>query len=327
MVDPLTVTVLIIAKRAEKTIGQTLASIYASSRQPDEVVLVVDAPDDSTLQGVGAFTVRRVVNAVGGIGAARRAGIDAAIGDVVVFVDADSVVHPRMIEAYEIAFHRHPSVLVQAGRVVDVRSKAASSDVPNSVPNGVSNGVLFEVFNESDTVGFAETMIMALRRRVIATIGNFDDAFRAGGEDLDFCLRLRAKGVKIHRNRHAVIYHLPRENLGERLRKSARDGNTLAHVFLKHGSAALQPALNAAFHTLAVSGALLLALAGRPYLAVATLLPSLLHRLYRFSLDVRRVGITARRAVTSSLVKNCFAVYVTHFAFTKELLAKLLRVS
>lgn len=327
MADPLTVTVLIIAKRAEKTIRQTLASIAAGSRQPDEVILVVDDPDDPTLRVVGEFPLRRVVNAVGGIGAARKVGIDAATGDVVVFVDADSVVHPRMIEAYATAFQRHPSVLVQAGRVVDVRLKGTS----NHVPNDVSNDVAVEAFVVGDTVGFAETMIMALRRRVIATIGNFDESFRAGGEDLDFCLRLRAKGVKIHRNPHAVIYHLPRENLGERLRKSARNGNTLAHVFLKHGSDAMQPALNAAFHTVAISGALLLALVGLPYLAIAVLLPSLLHRLYRFAVDVRLVGAAAGTTIKSSLVKNFFAVYVMHFAFTKELLAKgtakLLRVS
>lgn len=303
-----------------------MASIYASSRRPDEVILVVDDPDDPTLKCTGDFPVKNIINPAGGIGAARKVGIDGSNGDIVIFVDADSVVHPRMIEAYETVFLRHPAVMVQSGSVIDIRSKDASHDNP------------VRAFVEGKTVDFAETMRMALRRRVTAppaeetkSIGNFDESFGDGGEDLDFCLRLRAKGIKIHCNPRAVVYHIPRENIGERIRKSARNGNTLAHVFFKHGLNAMHQAVNAVFHTLSITSSLLFSLAGLPSPAVAVLLPSLLHRFYRFTVDVSPPGFSAGNIVRSSLVKNFLAVYVMHFAFTKELLfmgtAKLLRVS
>ena len=108
-VEPETVSVVVPAYNAAATLGSSLASILDQSHASLEVLVIDDGSTDSTAEIIdrAVRSDHRVV-AIGdgtnhGRSAARNAGIDAATGDWVAFVDADDLLHrdrfARLLEA------------------------------------------------------------------------------------------------------------------------------------------------------------------------------------------------------------------------------------
>ena len=88
----LTVTVVIPAYNAERTLGKVLDALSAQTQPVDEVIVV----DDGSTDGTAEIAVRHGAVAVhtdgsGFAGAARNRGWEAASGDVVVFLDSDAI--------------------------------------------------------------------------------------------------------------------------------------------------------------------------------------------------------------------------------------------
>ena len=103
------VSFIIPAHNEEALLGRTLASVHAAARalgEPYEVVVADDASTDRTgavarEQGARVVAVNRRQ-----IAAARNAGARAAAGGLLVFVDADTVVTPRVVRAAARALSR-----------------------------------------------------------------------------------------------------------------------------------------------------------------------------------------------------------------------------
>lgn len=112
----LPVTVVIPAFNAAATLPRALASVFAQTRAPAEIVVVDDASQDHTwkvLQGYGKHrlpirTLRLERNS--GVAAARNAGWAMAREDYVAFLDADDAWHPRKLEIQYDWMIRHPQV-------------------------------------------------------------------------------------------------------------------------------------------------------------------------------------------------------------------------
>jgi len=88
------------AHNEERLLGETLESIHSSARtigEPYEIVVADDASTDRTagIAGESGATVVSVAHRQ--ISATRNAGAKAAQGDMLVFVDADTRVNPRVV--------------------------------------------------------------------------------------------------------------------------------------------------------------------------------------------------------------------------------------
>jgi glycosyltransferase involved in cell wall biosynthesis len=84
------VSVVIPARDAAATLARAIRSARAQTRPPDEVLVVDDASGDDSAAiaaGLGATVVRLAAHQ--GAGAARNAGVAAAGGEVIGFLDAD----------------------------------------------------------------------------------------------------------------------------------------------------------------------------------------------------------------------------------------------
>ena len=90
------------AYNEERLLGRTLAAIHGAGRElarTYEVVVVDDASTDQTVAIAGAAGARVVRGAWRQIARVRNAGARASTGDVLIFVDADTVVSTAAVRA------------------------------------------------------------------------------------------------------------------------------------------------------------------------------------------------------------------------------------
>jgi len=99
------VSVIVIAYNEQERIGDCVASITAQSFEDIEIVIVDDGSTDSTvdrLQAAFSDETRLRILELGqnrGRGAARLAGLEAARGDLIAFVDADIVLQGAWLQS------------------------------------------------------------------------------------------------------------------------------------------------------------------------------------------------------------------------------------
>src|SRR5262249_51257208 len=90
------------AHNEERYIGATLASVLASAREvgePFEVIVVDDASTDRTAEIAREHGAKVVPVAHRQISTTRNAGARAARGEVLFFVDADTLTNPAVVRA------------------------------------------------------------------------------------------------------------------------------------------------------------------------------------------------------------------------------------
>ena len=105
------VSILIPCYNAQATIERTLRSLERQSFANFEAVLVNDGSQDDTLRKVREIAARSSLNIRlidqdnRGVSAARNAALEAAVGEYIVFLDADDVYHPGFILSMLRAIH------------------------------------------------------------------------------------------------------------------------------------------------------------------------------------------------------------------------------
>jgi glycosyltransferase involved in cell wall biosynthesis len=292
------VSVIIVAKHAERTIRYAVKSMLSQTIKPHEIMVVVDSLADPTIEAIKDLPVKVIFNEDVGLGAARKTGVNASAGEVIAFIDADCVANEQWIEnLVEVFFDSN--VMVQAGRVINVKTLLDKPTTNKELTSG--NPRLMD---------FAPTLNFAFRKEIINVVGNFDPWFKKGGEDLDFCIRLKQAGYKIFYNPNAEICHLAE---GYDLRRAWRDGRSRAQSLIKHRNAMLSDAFIAFFHAMSLIASLILLVSGCLELAFLVLMLSLMHRLYRMIISVRQGN-----SVLASLLSS-FMAYFSHISFVISL--------
>lgn len=193
----LTVSVVIPAYRASRTIARALDSLLAQSRRPDEVLVIDDgSPDDitSAVAPYGDFATL-ICKPNGGAASARNLGIDRARCDLVAFLDADDYWEPEKLARQVAIFEAHPGVGLAASRFFEEMPGAPRILPPHSLSHGLGPVVEDteihptgeEIFRVATRVWTSSAMI---RRRAIG-----DLRFVSGlepAEDRDLWIRILA---------------------------------------------------------------------------------------------------------------------------------------
>ena len=96
-----TISVVIPSRNDAPMLAACLAALRRQSRMPDEIVVVDNASTDNTAAVCSAAGVRRLYLDLPGITGATAAGLDAATGEILARLDADSVPPPDWVERVE----------------------------------------------------------------------------------------------------------------------------------------------------------------------------------------------------------------------------------
>lgn len=107
--EELAISVIVPTKNRRSWLERAVASITAQTYGNWELLVVDDASDDDTpewLADVATPRLRALQGEGKGGGAARNVGLDAASGDIIVYLDDDNVMHPGWLKAVAWAFSR-----------------------------------------------------------------------------------------------------------------------------------------------------------------------------------------------------------------------------
>jgi glycosyltransferase involved in cell wall biosynthesis len=204
--DPVLVSVVIPAYNAAPYIGGTLNSVLAQTFTNYEILVVNDgSPDTTALESVlqpYQGSIRYIKQENRGPSGARNAGIQAARGKYVAFLDSDDVWLPQHLAQQMELFARDPSLaLVYANGLHIAEDKPvgiAFDSTPQSLP------VDFDaLLAERATVNTSSTVVA---RQALVEAGMFDERFRRC-EDFDLWLRLAHAGVRMTFSREIQIGH------------------------------------------------------------------------------------------------------------------------
>ncbi len=191
------VSVIVPAYNAAWCVGRAVDSVLAQTWRDFELIVVDDGSRDGTaeiLAGYGA-AVRVVSKTNGGLSSARNAGIAAARGEYVAFLDADDWWLPGKLERQVALLDSRPSLLFcstttlvftpEGRRLADWCCGAEKRPALQST-------ALQSIFAANAHVAGSGSAVMA-RREAFARAGGFDESLRSL-EDIDMWMRLAALG-------------------------------------------------------------------------------------------------------------------------------------
>ncbi|MFJ4667612.1 glycosyltransferase family 2 protein [Kitasatospora purpeofusca] len=231
------VTVVVPAHNAARTLSACLDSVYAQTHRPHQVIVVDDGSTDATARIAQAYAARAAdggpdggpaEGSAGGppcelirqwpnrgVSAARNAGIAAATSEVIFFLDSDEALTPDSVaNALEI-LEKDP----ECGCVHGVIAPEPLFDDGPVERYRVLHAYWWRVRGAGvvETAFFAQA---AVRREVFERIGGFDESLR-DSEDLELSDRL-APHYRIVLTDRVVAHHDEVERLGPLLAETYR---------------------------------------------------------------------------------------------------------
>ena len=207
------ISIVIPLHGGEEDISQCLESLAKFQDLLHEVIVIDNASPDKAAGAAESFDfVRLIVNASNaGFAKACNQGIDAASGDVIVFLNSDTVVS-------RVGFERLIETLMSSGSIgaagpftnecghnQKIEPTYTSLDTLDLFAEDFANRDVDDVDAPCDMlVGFC----LAVRKSVLDEVGGFDESFGLGTfEDNDLCYRIRRAGYRLILSSRAYVHH------------------------------------------------------------------------------------------------------------------------
>ncbi|WP_157972495.1 glycosyltransferase family 2 protein [Saliphagus sp. LR7] len=208
----------------------TIESLGDQTATDYEVVIADNGSTDGTTEVARSLARHERVRYVGeeriqSSYAARNAGIEAAEGEILGFVDADMWVEPDYVES------------------ITDRMEAGDREYMGCRVEVVADGGLvaryraatgFDVETYVREKRFAPTCCLVVRRGVFDAVGRFDGRLRSNG-DLEFGRRAHDAGFDLVYEPGITLYHPARSTLRELVAQSARIGRGQGKLRERHG--------------------------------------------------------------------------------------------
>lgn len=225
------VTVVIPAYNAARTLGETLTSVMRQTVPAAEVIVIDDGSTDGTADVANAFgDVRLIRQDNAGPGAAANSGASAATGTVLAFLDADDLWTENAIASHLALLDSDPAIDGTAGYMEEF---VCPSEPPESRAR----------FAPRMRVACWLGGGMAVRADAFRAVGPFDPGLRAG-HWIDWMDRAKRRGLRFALHDALVLRRrLHRNSMSmEEETRSGRGLLQMAHKALLRRRQAMTPA-------------------------------------------------------------------------------------
>ncbi len=234
------VSIIVPARNEERTIGATIESILETDYEPKEVIVVDDASTDRTFEIASRYVGKKVKvlrRESGGRGkaSALNFGVRFARGDVIVVVDADTLVGRRSITELVRKF-QDPEVSAVSGNVL-VRNRVNLLTKLQAIEYILSFNFARRALDVFGAVMIISGSFGGFRREVLFSTGMYDPDVVT--EDFDITIKALKTGRIVQASSLAVAFTEVPKRLRDLYRQRMRWYRGAFEVLLKHRDALL----------------------------------------------------------------------------------------
>ncbi len=236
----LTITVAIVTRNRAALLAETLESLCALERRPNEVLIINNASSDRTQEIAEAFKTRLPVRVEKhdkiGVNCGRNAALCLCRTDALVFTDDDAIPHGDWISKLDASLARMPDAAAFQG----VKDNYYPGDLFAALFQFCSRDIAHLRSHRNGFVtssALVDTCNLAVRMDKIRTLGiHFDESFLKGG-DRFFGQTLLERGEKIAFVANSIVDHKWPRTLFAFLRARWRSGAARAQISRKSNPA------------------------------------------------------------------------------------------
>jgi GT2 family glycosyltransferase len=223
------ITVVICAYNAEKTLDECLAHTCALDYPMLEILVVDDGSTDATARIAAGYPRARLLSIPhAGLSAARNEGLRAASGDLVAYLDSDA--YPSRDWPYYLALGIDSPVVGGVGGP----NIPPPSDPPGAHRVAQAPGGPMHVLLSDDRAEHVPGCNMAFWKQVLVETGGFDPVYTSAGDDVDLCWRVLDRGWEIAFHPAAFVWHHRRSRIKPYLQQQRGYGRSEALVEARH---------------------------------------------------------------------------------------------
>lgn len=179
------ISVIIPVYNGERYLAETIDSVLAQTHQPFEVIIIDDGSTDNTADIARSYqNLRYMYQTNQGLGAARNAGIVAAQGEFIAFLDADDLWTENKTKIQLEAFKDNPQADIVSGYVKQFYSPELDEKERPKIrcTDELMPGHLMQA--------------MLIKREIFSRVGLFETQWIVG-TDMSWYLRAMEKGLSM----------------------------------------------------------------------------------------------------------------------------------
>lgn len=233
-------TFIVPAYNEERVIARTLASLLEVDYPRYEILVVDDGSVDRTAEVARRFAPRGVQviqRPNGGKSAALNLGLFFARGDIVVSVDADSLVARDCLKEL-VKLFADPKVMAVAGNV-KVLNRMTFLGRLQALEYIRDINITRRAFDVFGTTMIVPGVLGAFRRSALRDVGDYDPDTVT--EDFDTTMKVLKSGSAVQATSYAEAYTEAPESLGDLYRQRHRWYAGIFQTLVKHGDALRNP--------------------------------------------------------------------------------------
>jgi glycosyltransferase involved in cell wall biosynthesis len=181
-----TISVVIPTYNRGPLLVEAIVSVLAQTVAPLEILVIDDGSTDDTRERLVPYLdrIEYVLQENRGVSAARNRGVESARGELIAFLDADDVWHPRKLERQLASLAESPHLGLLGTGVFDLPSPRLTE------VSAIGSGSLAVVsWSQLVVKNYFVTSSIVARRDILVRAGLFDTELQ-GPEDYDLWLRV-----------------------------------------------------------------------------------------------------------------------------------------
>jgi glycosyltransferase involved in cell wall biosynthesis len=239
---PRLVSIIIPCYNRADIVSETVDSVLAQKYERFEMIIIDDGSTDNTREVISSYSdsrIRYFYQANGGLSAARNAGLNAAKGEFIAFLDSDDLWHDWKLSAQLEIFRRHPeagliwsdmSTFVNSGRIDEERHlrtfysayksvdfeaahgrRGTLADLVGDISPGLATSpyYLADVFQYMFSGNLVHPSTAIVRRDRLRKAGPFQPEITGfGAEDYHFYFRICSEGPVAFLDAPTTLYRI-----------------------------------------------------------------------------------------------------------------------
>jgi GT2 family glycosyltransferase len=201
------ISVVVCSYNGSRTIRDCFEGLLRLEYPNFEVIVVDDGSTDATAAITRQYGYRLISTENRGLSSARNTGMQAAMGEIVAYIDDDAYPDPHWLTYLAATFMATDYVGVGGPNLAPPGDGRIADCVANA-PGGPVHVLLSD--QEAEHIPGCN---MAFRKTALQAIGGFDPQFRTAGDDVDVCWRLQQQGWMLGFSPAALVWHHRRNSI------------------------------------------------------------------------------------------------------------------